>query len=80
MSSSRKLEIQNDLPKITKINWFCYLSCVNNNSTIQLNFKNSENIFLKDTPLEGIKPQSLGVEATDHRRNRLAKENYRKRL
>ena len=40
MSSCRKPEIQNDLPKITKIKWICYIFYVS--TTIQLNFKNRE--------------------------------------
>jgi len=83
MSSCRKPEIQNDLPKITKIKWIWYflwskILCPLYHvlTTIQFNFKNIKNEIKKLRLQWYSNPHSLGFEATEH----LRKENCRKRI
>ena len=70
MSSCRKPKIQNDLPKITKIKWICYIfkqksstmfisSCCNN--YLILIFKNREIKKIKSYDYNGIRTRNLWV-------------------
>ena len=76
MSSCRKPEIQNDLAKITNF----YLTNSGHKclflhilTTFQLNSKHNETQWDSNS-------HSLVFEATEHLRNRMRKENCRKRL
>jgi len=85
MSLCRKPEIQNDLPKITKIKWICYF--FNKQWSNILNyvyfimFEQLFNWILEILKLKIKKlclqldsnPQSLGFEATEHLRNKMRK-------
>ena len=89
MSSCRKPEIQNNLPKITKIKWICEFLTNSGHKSLamfyfimfQLNFKNSEINKIKSYASSwDSNPQSLEFEATEHLRNRMRNENCQKRL
>ena len=78
MSSCRKPEIQNDLPKITKIKWICYFF---NKPCFFHMFKQLINWILKIVkfkkklrPQWDSNPQPPGFEATEHLRNRMRKK------
>ena len=89
MSSFRKPEIHNDLPKITKIKWIYYffkqksltmfISSCCNNYLIEFKKKGKLTKF-KVTPPTGFKPTIPGFEATEHLRNWMCKENCPKFL
>ena len=56
MSSCRKLEIQNNLPKLAKIKRICYFCLFHHVlTTIQLNLKNSEIVKIKSYASSGIR-------------------------